>query len=38
MYFKIKGTIRDIKTITTGHGIKNLNRLKKYMEKQTGEN
>ncbi len=31
MYFKIKGTIRDIETIAIGQGIKNLNRLnKKY--------
>jgi len=29
MYFKIKGTIRDIEIIATGHGIKNLNRLNK---------
>lgn len=29
MYFKIKGAIRNIETIATGHGIKNLNRLNK---------
>jgi hypothetical protein len=29
MHFKIKGKIRDIKTIAAGHGIKNLNRLNK---------
>ena len=33
MYFKIKGTIRDIKTIATGHRIKNLNRLNKIYGK-----
>jgi hypothetical protein len=39
MHFKIKGEIREIEIIATGHGIKNLNRLSKvYMEKQTGEN
>jgi len=27
MYFKIKGEIREIKTIAAGHGIRNLNRL-----------
>lgn len=29
MHFKIKGAIRDIETIATGHGINNLNRLTK---------
>jgi hypothetical protein len=29
MYFKIKGEIREIETIATGHGIRNLNRLNK---------
>ncbi len=33
MHFKIKGTIRDIETIATGHGIKNLNRLNKIYVK-----
>lgn len=33
MYFKIKGTIREIKTIAAGHGIKNLNRLNKVYGK-----
>jgi hypothetical protein len=33
MYFKIKGAIRDIETIATGHGIKNLNRLNKIYGK-----
>jgi hypothetical protein len=32
MYFKIKGTIRDIETIATGHGIKNF--IGKKQEKQ----
>ena len=27
MYFKIIGEIKDIETIATGHGIKNLKRL-----------
>ena len=29
MHFKIKGEIREIEIIATGHGIKNLNRLSK---------
>jgi len=29
MHFKIKGAIREIETIATGHGIKNLKRLNK---------
>lgn len=29
MHFKIKGAIRGIETIATGHGIKNLKRLNK---------
>ena len=29
MHFKIKGSIREIEIIATGHGIKNLNRLNK---------
>jgi len=33
MRFKIKGTIRGIETIATGHGIKNLNRLNKVYGK-----
>ncbi len=33
MPFKIKGKIRDIETIATGHGIKNLNRLNKVYGK-----
>ena len=33
MYFKIKGAIRDIETIATGHGINNLNRLNKIYGK-----
>lgn len=33
MHFKIKGTIRKIETIATGHGIKNLNRLNKIYGK-----
>jgi hypothetical protein len=33
MYFKIKGVIRDIETISTGHGINNLNRLNKIYGK-----
>jgi len=33
MYFKIKGVIRDIETIATGHGINNLNRLNKIYGK-----
>ena len=33
MYFKIKGTIREIETIATGHRIKDLNRLKKIYGK-----
>jgi len=35
MYFKIKGTIRKIETIATGHGIKNLNRLNKIYGKRN---
>jgi hypothetical protein len=35
MYFKIKGTIRDIETIAAGHGIKDLNRLNKIYGKTT---
>jgi hypothetical protein len=35
MYFRIKGTIRDIETIAAGHGIKNLNRLNKVYRKTT---
>ncbi|MBI4686421.1 MAG: hypothetical protein HY756_01340 [Nitrospirae bacterium] len=33
MHFKIKGAIRDIETIATGHGINNLNRLNKIYGK-----
>jgi hypothetical protein len=33
MYFRIKGTIREIETIATGHGIRNLNRLNKIYGK-----
>ncbi|NWF76593.1 MAG: hypothetical protein HXY53_08540 [Nitrospirae bacterium] len=33
MHFKIKGAIRDIETIATGHGIKNLNRLNRIYGK-----
>ena len=33
MYFKIKGSIRDIETLATGHGIINLNRLNKIYGK-----
>ena len=33
MYFKIKGVIRKIETIATGHGIKNLSRLNKIYGK-----
>lgn len=33
MYFKIKGTVRDIETIAVGHGIKNFNRLNKMYGK-----
>ncbi|MBI4680080.1 MAG: hypothetical protein HY753_02410 [Nitrospirae bacterium] len=33
MYFKIKGAIRAIETIATGHGIINLNRLNKIYGK-----
>ncbi len=29
MYFKVRGEIREIQTIATGRGIKNLNRLNK---------
>ena len=38
MYFKIKLAIREIETIVTGHGIKNLNRLNKVYGKETGKN
>ncbi|MCL5421597.1 MAG: hypothetical protein M1461_03885 [Nitrospirae bacterium] len=33
MHFKIKGAIREIETIATGHGIKDLNRLIKIYGK-----
>jgi len=33
MYFKIKGTIREVETIAKGHGIKNLKRLNKMYGK-----
>lgn len=33
MYFKIRGAIRDVETIATGSGIKNLNRLNKIYGK-----
>lgn len=33
MYFKIVGKIREIETIATGHGIRNLNRLNKIYGK-----
>jgi len=33
MHFKIKGAIRDIETIATGHGINNLSRLNKIYGK-----
>jgi hypothetical protein len=33
MHFKIKGEIRGIEIISTGHGIKNLNRLNKVYGK-----
>lgn len=33
MHFKIKGAIREIETIATGHRIKNLNRLNKIYGK-----
>jgi hypothetical protein len=33
MYFKIKGAIRDIETIASGQGIKNLDRLNKIYGK-----
>jgi len=33
MHFKIKGAIREIGTISTGHRIKNLNRLNKMYGK-----
>jgi len=29
MHFRIRGAIREIETIATGHGIKNLSRLNK---------
>ncbi|MEK7332453.1 MAG: hypothetical protein AAB017_03665 [Nitrospirota bacterium] len=35
MHFKIKGPIREIETIATGHGIKNLNRLNKMYGKAS---
>jgi hypothetical protein len=33
VHFKTKGTIRDIETIATGHGINNLSRLNKIYGK-----
>lgn len=33
MYFRVKGEIRGIETIATGHGINNLNRLNKIYGK-----
>jgi hypothetical protein len=33
MHFKLKGAIREIDTIATGRGIKNLNRLNKIYGK-----
>lgn len=33
MYFKLKGTIREVETIATGRGIKDLNRLNKIYGK-----
>ena len=33
MYFKIRGAIREVETIATGRGIKNLNRLNKVYGK-----
>ncbi len=33
MYFKLKGTIREVETIATGRGIKDLNRLSKIYGK-----
>ena len=33
MHFKIRGAIRAIETIATGHGIKNLSRLTKIYGK-----
>lgn len=33
MDFKIIGSIHDIETIAIGHGIRNLNRLKKVLWK-----
>ncbi len=33
MFFKIKGAIREIETLATGHGIKNSNRLNKIYGK-----
>jgi hypothetical protein len=33
MHFKIKGAIRSIETIASGHGIINLNRLNKIYGK-----
>jgi hypothetical protein len=33
MYFKIKGSIRDIETIAASHRIKNLNRLNRIYGK-----
>ena len=35
MHFKIKGAIREIDTISTGHGIRNLNRLNKIYGKTS---
>ena len=33
MHFKVKGAIREIETIATGHWINNLNRLNKIYGK-----
>lgn len=33
MYFRIRGTIRNVETIAIGSGIKNLNRLNKIYGK-----
>ena len=35
MHFKVKGAIREIETISTGHGIKMLNRLNKMYGKSN---
>ncbi len=35
MHFKIKGEIREIEIIATGHGIKDLNRLNKVYGKAS---